>query len=160
MAADFQNVYRYNVCLCSSVVFADVLQHNCNPVVVFFFYLHVGIPARFLLSYIVGKNVDADCWFPGQNADAAAAKRRNCRLLLLKQQFSKSSVKTSSTTESSAAMFLVDLIMYPDPDPLACETSDQMIRFNLLHFLSEEKVQVHLYRKNYRKFHSWQALQA
>ena len=40
MAADFQNVYRYNVCLCSSVVLADVLQHNCNPVVVFFFYLH------------------------------------------------------------------------------------------------------------------------
>ena len=31
MAADFQNVYRYNVCLCSSVVSADVLEHNCNP---------------------------------------------------------------------------------------------------------------------------------
>ena len=31
MAADFQNVYRYNVCLCSSVVLADVLEHNCNP---------------------------------------------------------------------------------------------------------------------------------
>ena len=32
MATDFQNVYRYNVCLCSSVVLADVLEHNCNPV--------------------------------------------------------------------------------------------------------------------------------
>ena len=32
MAADFQNVYRYNVCLCSSVVLADVLEHNCKPV--------------------------------------------------------------------------------------------------------------------------------
>ena len=31
MAADFQNVYRCNVCLFSSVVLADVLGHNCNP---------------------------------------------------------------------------------------------------------------------------------
>ena len=31
MAADFQNVYCYNVCRCSSVVLADVLEHNCNP---------------------------------------------------------------------------------------------------------------------------------
>ena len=29
--ADFQNAYRYNACLCSSVVLADVLKHNCNP---------------------------------------------------------------------------------------------------------------------------------
>ena len=27
----FTNVYRYNVSLCSSVVLADVLEHNCNP---------------------------------------------------------------------------------------------------------------------------------
>ena len=31
MAADFQNVYRYIVCLCSSIVLADVLEHNGNP---------------------------------------------------------------------------------------------------------------------------------
>ena len=31
MAADFQNVYRYNAYLCSSVVLADVLEENCNP---------------------------------------------------------------------------------------------------------------------------------
>ena len=31
MAADFQNVYRYNVGLCSSVVLADVSEHNNNP---------------------------------------------------------------------------------------------------------------------------------
>ena len=30
MAADFQNVYRY-MCLCSSVVLADVSEHNSNP---------------------------------------------------------------------------------------------------------------------------------
>ena len=29
--SDFQNVYRYNVCLCSSLVLADVLEHKCNP---------------------------------------------------------------------------------------------------------------------------------
>ena len=31
MAADFQNVYRFNVCLSSSVVLVDVSGHNCNP---------------------------------------------------------------------------------------------------------------------------------
>ena len=30
MAADFQNVYRYNLCRCSSVVLEEVLEHNCN----------------------------------------------------------------------------------------------------------------------------------
>ena len=31
MAVDFQNVYCYNVSFYSSVVLADVLEHNCNP---------------------------------------------------------------------------------------------------------------------------------
>ena len=31
MAVDFQKVYRYNVSLCSSVVLADVSEHNSNP---------------------------------------------------------------------------------------------------------------------------------
>ena len=31
MAADFRNVYRYNVSLCLSVVLADVSEHNSNP---------------------------------------------------------------------------------------------------------------------------------
>ena len=31
MATDFQNVYRYNAYLCSSVVLADALEENCNP---------------------------------------------------------------------------------------------------------------------------------
>ena len=44
--------------------------------------------------------------------------------------------------------------MYPDPDSLASENSDQMIRFNLFRFLSGKKVQFHLSRKNHRKFHS------
>ena len=70
MAADFQNVYRYIVCLCSSVVLADVLEDNCNPagenelrfvVSTCVFLSHSSV---LRLSYIVGKNVDADCWFP------------------------------------------------------------------------------------------------
>ena len=74
-SARLQNVYRYNVCLCPSVVLADVLEHNRNrssedelSFVVgtcVFFYLHdSGFQRASALSYIVGKNVDADCWFP------------------------------------------------------------------------------------------------
>ena len=74
MAADFQNAYRYNVSLCSSVVLADVSEHNSNPArenelryvggTCFFLLLAwFRIPACFRLSYIVGKYVDADCWF-------------------------------------------------------------------------------------------------
>ena len=50
MAADFQNIYRYNARLSSLVVLVDVLEHNCNPAgenelrfvlgTCFFFYLH------------------------------------------------------------------------------------------------------------------------
>ena len=75
-AYQFQNVNRYNVCLCSSVVLADVLENYRNPagenelrLVVgtyfFYFYLHdSGLQRASALSYIVGKNVNADCWFP------------------------------------------------------------------------------------------------
>ena len=84
MAADFQNVYRYNASLCSSVVLADVSEHNSNPAgenelrlvvgtCVFLLLALFGIPACFRLSYIVGKNVDADCWFLGRNVDAAVS---------------------------------------------------------------------------------------
>ena len=49
MAADFQNVYHYNVCLCSSVVLAEVLEHYCNLVLVFFFCLHDSGSSSMLL---------------------------------------------------------------------------------------------------------------
>ena len=26
-----RQIYRYNVCFCSSVVLADILEHKCNP---------------------------------------------------------------------------------------------------------------------------------
>ena len=53
-------------------------------VLVFFLSFAFRLPACFRQSYIVEKNMDADCWFPWRNLDAAAAKRRNCRLLLQK----------------------------------------------------------------------------
>ena len=73
MAVDFQNVSRYSVCLCLSVVLASVSEHNCNPAgenelsfvvcICVFFYLHdSGFQRAFRVGYIVGKDVDADCW--------------------------------------------------------------------------------------------------
>ena len=143
-------------------------------VLVFFFLILAwcGIPACFRLIYIVGKNENADCWFPWRNVDAA------CRLLLQKKKNSKSSDKTSSTTGCSAAMFLVCSCwhdMYPDLGPLASETltCDQAFKYReggydcrlpilaikwygsiYVVSLVEKKVQFHLSRKNYRKFHS------
>ena len=84
-----------------------------------------------------GKNVDADSWFPGRNADAAQAKRRNCRLLLKKK---KKISKSSSTTGNSAAMFLVDMIFTQTPAYWNPK------RFNLFRFLSG-KVQFHFVQK-------------
>ena len=66
MAADFLNVYRCNGCLCSSVVLADVLEHNCNPAgenelsfmfgtCVFLLLAWFGLPMCFRLSYVEGK---------------------------------------------------------------------------------------------------------
>ena len=51
MADDFQNVYRCNVCLFSSVVLADVLEHYCNPT------------GEKELSFVVGMVRAYDWWF-------------------------------------------------------------------------------------------------
>ena len=48
MAADFQNVYRYNVCLCSSVVLADVLERNRRPAGENELHVVVFTPSRYL----------------------------------------------------------------------------------------------------------------
>ena len=58
-----------------------------------------GIPACFSLSYIVGKKVQADRWFPWRNVDSAAAKQMRLSPSP-KKLFSESSDKTSSTTGS------------------------------------------------------------
>ena len=113
-AADFQNVYRYNVCLCSSVVLADVLEHNCNPAgenelssVVGFILAWFGIPACFHLSYIVGKKMcTLIAGFPDEMWMLQQPKEELVAFFSKTKKFSKS----SSTTRSSAAMFLVDMI--------------------------------------------------
>ena len=84
--------------------------------------------------------------------DGAAGKQIELLPSCPKKLISKSSDETSSTTASSVAMFLFD--MYPDPGPLASETSDQMKRFNLFRFLRGKKCSSIKSRKNYRKFHS------
>ena len=155
MAADSQNVYRYNVCLCSSVLLAEVLEPYCNPAgenelsfvvgtCVFLLLAWFGILSM-LLSYREGKR--CGCWLLIFLTKCGYCSSQpdlwNCRRLL-----QKSPDKTSSTTGSSAAIFLVDI--NPDPGPLASETSDQMIRFcrcDLFRFLSGKKVQFHLSRK-------------
>ena len=71
MAADFQNVYRYNASLCSSVVLAEVLEHYCKPVgenelsfvvvtCVFLLLVWFELPACLSLSYIWGRR--CGCW--------------------------------------------------------------------------------------------------
>ena len=106
MAADFPNVYRYYVCLCSSVVLADVLEHNCNPAGEnWITFCGRYLCFSFHLSYIVGKIVGADCWFPWRNVDAAAAwKKKLSPSPKRKKQFPSHPIKTPSTRGSSDAM--------------------------------------------------------
>ena len=65
--SDFQNVYRYNVCLCSSLVLADVLAHKCNPAGENELRFVVGTCVFLSHSSVLppelhrGKNVDDDC---------------------------------------------------------------------------------------------------
>ena len=76
-------IYRYNVSLCSSVVLADVSEHNSNPAGENELRFVVGTCVSFTCiirdSGVLpaelhrGKNVDADCWFLGRNVDAAVA---------------------------------------------------------------------------------------
>ena len=145
MSADFQNNYRYNVCLCTSAVLADVLEHNCKSKR----KTQVGFQRASVWAKLRENNVDADCWFPWRNVDAAAPKQMNLSPSSPKNQFSN---KTSSKTESSVTMFLAD--KYPGPGPLASECSDQMMRFNLFPFLTGKKCSSICPEKNYRKFHS------
>ena len=118
MAAEFRNVYRYNASLCPSVVLVDASEHNGNPAsenelrfvvgtCVFLLLAWFAIPACFCLSYIVGKNVDADCWFSWTKCGCCSSQKKKLSPSSpKKKQFSKPSDKTSSTTGSSATIFL------------------------------------------------------
>ena len=115
----------------------------CGRYLCFLLLALLGIPACFRLSYIVGKNVDVDCWFPWRNVDAAAAKRRNCCLLLQKKEnnFPSRPIKRLARKEVQPRCFL--LTWYePKPRP----TGIRKFRSN--------EVQFHWTRKSYRKFHS------
>ena len=156
MEADFQNVYRYSVCLCSSLVLAEVLEYYCNPVggnelsflvstCVFLSLAWFGIPACFRLSCIVGKTLDADCWFPLRNVDAVAAKRRNCRFLLKKTKTEKQNnfpsrpIKRLARQEVQPPCFLLTWYV-PRPQLTGIRNDpDQMIRFDLFRFLKGKK---------------------
>ena len=116
--SDFQNVYRYNVCLCSSLVLADVLEHICNPA------------GEIELRFVVGT-----CVFLSHSSVLPPELHRGKKVWMLiasvslmkcgycsslkeeifafskkKKTISKSSDKTSSTRGSSDAMFHVDMI--------------------------------------------------
>ena len=121
MAADFQNVHRYNVSWLVGSVGGRfrTQQQPCR-------WKRITFCGRYLCFSSVlppelrrgEKSVDADCWFPWRNVDAAAAwKKKLSPSPKRKKTISKSSDKTSSTRGSSDAMFLVDNDMYPDPGP-------------------------------------------
>ena len=122
MAADFQNVYRYIVCLCSSVVLADVLEHNCNPagenelrfvVGTCVFLSHSSV---LRLSYIVGKKCGCRLLVSLTKCGCCSSlKEEIVAFSKKKKTISKSSNKTSSTRGSSDVMFLVDMICTQTP---------------------------------------------
>ena len=155
MAADFQNVYLYNVYLCSSVVLVDVLKQNCNPAgenelcfvvgtCVFLCFHDSGFQRRcFRLSYTWEKMWMLIAGFPEEMWMLQQPKEANFAFFSKQRAISKSSDKTSSTAGSSAVMFLVGI-----------RNSDQMIRFNLFRFLSGKKCSSIRPEKNYRKFQS------
>ena len=155
MAADFQNVYRYYVCLCSSVVLADVLEHNCNPAgeneLRFVVGTCVFLSHSSVLPPELHRGKKCGCWLLVSLTKCGCCSSLKEEIVTFskkKKTISKSSDKTSSTRGSSDAMFLVDMItMYPDPGSLASENSDQMIRFNLFRFLSGKKSAVPFVQK-------------
>ena len=135
MAADFQNVSSENVSLLVSGVggrFRTQLQH-CRWKLVKFCS---RASACRHLSYIEGRQ--CGCWLLVFLTKCGWCSNQTDEIVAF---FSKTNnfpsgpiKRLALTTGSSAAMFIVD--MYPDPDLLASENSDQMKRFNLFRFLS------------------------
>ena len=120
MAADFQNFYRYYACVSLFVGsvggrFRTQLQ-PCRWKRITFCgrYLCFHIPACFRLSYIVGKNVDADCWFPWRNVDAAAAwKKKLSPSPKRKKQFPSRPIKRLAREEVQTPCFLLTYVPRP-----------------------------------------------
>ena len=117
MAADFQNVYRYIVCLCSSVVLADVLEHNGNPTgeneLRFVVGTCVFLSHSSVLPPELHRGKKCGCWLLVSLTKCgcfSSLKEEIVPFSKKKKTISKSSDKTSSTRGSSDAMFLVDMI--------------------------------------------------
>ena len=105
MAADFQNVYRYYMCLCSLVALADVLEHNCNPADENELRFVVGTCVFLSHSSVLPPELHR-----GKKCGCCSSlKEEIVAFSQKKKTISKSSDKTSSTRGSSDAMFLVDV---------------------------------------------------
>ena len=173
MVADFQNVYRYSVCLCSSVALADVLEHNCNPTVeeqlsfvvcsCVFFYLN---DSGFHLSYIVGKK--CGCLLLVSLTKCGCCSRQKKKLSpsspKKKHNFSSRPRKCLARQEVQPPCFLLTRYA-PRPWPTSIRKfrSNDTVQsgaiiygswFNLFCFLSGEQCSSICPEKNYRKFHS------
>ena len=159
MAADFQNVYRYYVCLCSSVVLADVLEHNCNPAGENW----ITFCGRFLshssvLPSELHRGKKCGCWLLVSLTKCGCCSSLKEAIVAFskkKKTISKSSDKTSSTRGSSdATMFLVDMICTQTP---AHWNPKILIKwYGSIYFVSlvEKKCSSICPEKNHRKFHS------
>ena len=126
MAADFQNVYRYNVSLCSSVVLADVSEHNSNPAgenelryvggTCFFSFTCMIRDSGVLPSELHRGKKFGSCWLLVFRTKCGCCSSQKKELSpSLPKKNSKPSDKTSSTTGSWATMFLVDMIWTQTP---------------------------------------------
>ena len=126
MAADFQNVYRYYVCLYSSVVLADVLEHNCNPAgeneLRFVVGTRVFLSHSSVLLPELHRGKKCGCWLLVSLTKCgccSSLKEEIAAFSKKKKTISKSSDKKSSTRPStrgsSDAMFLVDMICTQTP---------------------------------------------
>ena len=116
MAADFQNVYRYNVCLCSSVVLADVSEHNSNPAgeneLRFVVGTCVFLSHSSVLPSELHRGKKCGCWLLVSLTKCGCCSSLKEEIVAFskkKKTISKSSDKTSSTRGSSDAMFLADM---------------------------------------------------
>ena len=122
MATDFQSVYCYNVCLCSSVVLADVLEHTCNPAgeneLRFVVGTCVFLSHSSVLPPELHRGKKCGCWLLvslTKCGRCSSLKEEIVAFSKKKKTVCKSSDKTSSTRGSSAAMFLVDMICTQTP---------------------------------------------
>ena len=160
MAADFQNVYRYYVCLCSSVVLADVLEHNCNPAgeneLRFVVGTCVFLSHSSVLPPELHRGKKCGCWLLVSLTKCGCCSSLKEEIVAFskkKKAIYKSSDKTSSTRGSSEAMFLLDMIC--TQTPAHWHPKIPIKWYGSIYFVSlvEKKVQFHLSRKKHRKFH-------